>query len=311
MSKIILTGGAGFIGSCLARELISQGHNVSIVDDLSTGKKENVPEGCLFFQNDICDIKSLEQIFAVVKPEIVFHVAAKPRVQFSIQYPQLTNESNITGTLNMLVAAKKYNVKRFIYSSSSSIYGDQDTLPFVETMRPNPMSPYALQKYVGECYCNLYNKIYGLETVNLRYFNVYGPGMDPGGSCACAIAKFIIQSKNSEPFTVWGDGRQRRSNCFISDVVRANILAAFSDDKNIIGKAFNIGSETNQSVIEIIEMIKKLAKKNLTEIHLPPVIEPRETLANTELAKQLLNWQPEVLFEDGLKRTYDYFVKEK
>ena len=311
MSKIILTGGAGFIGSCLARELISQGHNVSIVDDLSTGKKENVPEGCLFFQNDICDIKSLEQIFAVVKPEIVFHVAAKPRVQFSIQYPQLTNESNITGTLNMLVAAKKYNVKRFIYSSSSSIYGDQDTLPFVETMRPNPMSPYALQKYVGECYCNLYNKIYGLETVNLRYFNVYGPGMDPGGSYACAIAKFIIQSKNSEPFTVWGDGRQRRSNCFISDVVRANILAAFSDDKNIIGKAFNIGSETNQSVIEIIEMIKKLAKKNLTEIHLPPVIEPRETLANTELAKQLLNWQPEVLFEDGLKRTYDYFVKEK
>ena len=316
MSKTILvTGGLGFIGSNLVERLFGLGHSILVIDDLSSGKIFNLSERILdnihFYKDSICNVNKLDEIFSKYRPEIVYHIAAKPRVQFSIKYPQLTNDSNINGTLNVLVAAQKYGVKRVVYSASSSAYGDQPTMPLVETMNPNPMSPYALQKYVGECYCNLYYKIHGLETISLRYFNVYGPKQDPEGAYACAIAKFILQSKSADAFTIWGDGCQRRDFNYMSDVVDANLLAGFSDNKEILGKVFNIGSGRNTSVNELVDMIRKLSGRNIPSIHSPPVFEPKETLADITLSKELLKWSPRTTFEQGLEMTYNYFCPEK
>ena len=229
-----------------------------------------------------------------------------PRVQYSIQHPIETNNVNVNGTINLLKNCKDFKVKRFIYSSSSSVYGNQKILPLSEYMTPNPMSPYALQKFIGEYYCKLFNDLYDLDTISLRYFNVFGPRQNPEGDYACLIPKFIkLISENFRP-KINGDGKQTRDFTFVSDVVEANVLAM--NLKNYILGNFNIGNGKNISVNEVTQNILKLSNKKTEPIYGPAVIEPRNTLADISKAKEEFGWSPKTSFEEGLRETYQYFV---
>ena len=308
----LVTGGAGFIGSHMVDRLVADGHGVIIVDDFSTGREENIAKYSGKGQVNVCRQSicgSLDNIFQQQKIDAVFHLAALPRVQFSIRNPQATHEANVNGTLNLLEACRKFGVKRFVFSSSSSVYGDQDTLPLTETMTPNPMSPYALHKLIGEYYCRLYHQLYGLETVSLRYFNVYGARQNPDGDYACLIPKFIFLIAQGETPTINGDGQQTRDFTYVSDVVEANVLAATTAKANCFGEAFNIGAGSGLSVNEVTDTIAKLIGKNITPKHGPAVIEPKHTTADIKKSGGSLRWKPGVEFLVGLKTTYEYFQK--
>ncbi|OHA06852.1 MAG: hypothetical protein A2934_00630, partial [Candidatus Sungbacteria bacterium RIFCSPLOWO2_01_FULL_47_10] len=244
-TKIIVTGGAGFIGSTLVDELIAGGSSdVHVIDNLVAGKRENIHPKANFHELDIRDFDAIAPVFAGAR--FVFHLAALPRVQPSILDPRTTHDVNVTGTLNVLVAARDAKVKRVIYAASSSTYGDQDELPLREGMDARPKSPYALQKYEGELSCRLFSEIYGLETVSLRYFNVYGPRASSGGAYALVISIFLNQRKNGEPMTIVPDGKQSRDFTHVRDIVRANILAAESS-KVGRGEVINIGGGKNHT----------------------------------------------------------------
>jgi nucleoside-diphosphate-sugar epimerase len=295
----VVTGGAGFIGSHLATALLEQGYRVSVVDNLSGGKREKVPAGADFFKQDVTDTEALMKVMEGAM--YVFHMAALPRVQYSIEYPVETTRANVEGTVSVLRAAQKAGVQRVVYSASSSAYGDQDVMPLTEDMPANPKSPYALQKYIGELYCRLFSEVYGLETVALRYFNVYGPGADPEGAYALVIAKFLKQRSLGMAMTITGDGLQTRDFTHVQDVVRANILAATSP-KVGRGEVINIGAGHNASVARVAELIGGPID------YIPARLEPHDTLADTTLAKTLLDWTPSVSLEEGiaeLKRDWD------
>lgn len=278
MTKAVVTGGAGFIGAHICRTL--QEHGVEVVNiDLESG-------------GDVRDVASLKRHF--VGAQWVFHLAALPRVQYSLEHPLETNETNVSGLLNVLVAAKESQIKKVVYSSSSSVYGDQDKMPLREDMPPRPKSPYALQKYVGELYCKLFSDVYGLPTVSLRYFNVYGPGGDPNGPYALAIPKFLEQRKTGGPMIIFGDGEQTRDFTHVRDVVRANLLAAESQDVGR-GEVINIGAGKNASVNKVAKLIG-----GPTE-HVATRLEPHDTLADNSLAKKLLGWEPSVSLEEGIE----------
>lgn len=287
----LVTGGAGFIGSNLVDALVGRGDRVRVIDNLSNGKKENVNPKAELIVEDICNFKKIAPYFKNI--DVVFHLAALPRVQFSIKYPKETNDTNINGTLNVLLAARDAGVKRVVYSSSSSVYGDNLNLPLKEEYKPTPMSPYGLQKLVGEEYNRIFPIFYNLETVSLRYFNVYGPRMNEEGAYTTVIAIFLRQKKNGEPFTITGDGTQTRDFTHVRDVVRANILAATSD-KVGKGEVINIGAGRNFSVNQIAEMIGG------PTVHIEPRIEPHDTLADNSLAKKLLGWEPREKIEEGI-----------
>ena len=289
--KVVVTGGAGFIGSHLADTLLLRGYEVHIIDNLSGGKKENLNPKAIFHHADIRDLEAIKPIIKGARS--VFHTAALPRVQYSIEHPVETNEANVTGTLNLLIAAREGGVKRVIYSASSSAYGDQKELPLREDMTVSPKSPYGLQKYVGELYCRVWSAVHGLETVSLRYFNVYGPRLNPDGAYALAIGKFLRQRKEGKPLTIWGDGTQTRDFTHVRDVVRANLLAAESK-KVGKGEVMNIGAGRNFSVNQLAELIGGEV------LHEPPRVEPHDTLADNSLAKKLLGWKPEVSLEEGI-----------
>jgi len=225
MAKYLVTGGAGFIGSHLVDRLLKDGHEAVVIDDFSLGKKENLSARprLKIYKKSICE--KLDLIFKQHRFDAVFHLAALPRVQFSIAHPRQSHEANVNGTLNLLIAARDRGVKRFIYSSSSSVYGNQTILPLVETMTPNPMSPYAFQKLAGEHYCRLFAELYGLETVSLRYFNVYGPRQNPDGAYAGQIPKFFSKLLAGETPVINGDGKQTRDNTYVDDVVEANLAS--------------------------------------------------------------------------------------
>ncbi len=290
----IVTGGAGFIGSHLVRSLSDEGYIVHVIDNLVSGKKEAVDKRATLHIADIADFDGLKKVFAGI-PEVdfVFHLACRPRVQFSIDFPRETNDVNITGTLNVLVVARDAKAKRVIYSASSSAYGDQPVLPLVETMPTAPQSPYGLQKYVGELYAKMFTTVYGLPTVSLRYFNVYGPGQDPNGSYAQAIPKFLDQKRRNVPITITGDGDQRRDCTHVSDVVRANMLAAISQNVGK-GEAINIGGGKDYSMNEVAKLIGGPVQ------YIPARLEPRNTRAGVALAKKLLGWEPRVSLEQGI-----------
>ncbi len=300
MATFIVTGGAGFIGSYITKALIDRGDTVHIIDNLSTGKKENIHPKAEFIK---ADIRNLEEIRPAFKEAAgVFHVAALPRVQVSIQNPVETNDTNITGTLNVILAAKDAKVKRLVYSASSSAYGDPTSLPLREDMKPNPKSPYGLQKYVGEEYTKLASMFWGIETVSLRYFNVYGPKMATEGAYVTVIAIFNRQKINGEKLTITGDGTQTRDFTYIDDVVRANLLAMESE-KVGQGEVINVGNGDNHSVNEVAEIIGGDIK------HIEPRVEPHDTLADHSKAKELLNWQPQVSFAEGMKRTNAWYAE--
>ncbi len=294
MKKVIVTGGAGFLGSTLVPELLKAGYEVHVIDNLSAGKKERVPKEATLYEVDIREEEALDKAFASVG-EIygVFHLAALPRVQFSIDHPKEAHSVNIDGLINVFNAAAKYKARRLVYSASSSAYGNQEHLPLHEGLVPSPMSPYAAQKYYGEIMARNYSLHYGLPSVCLRYFNLFGPNYDPKGAYPQAIGLFLYQKSQGNPLTVTGDGLQTRDCVYVTDVARANILALESD-KVGKGEVMNIGSGMNPSILDIAHEIGGEI------VHIPPRIEPRNTKADISRAKELLGWEPQVNFKEGI-----------
>ena len=285
MRKVVVTGGAGFIGSNLVDELINNGLEVIVIDNLSTGKKENLNTGATFFQHDLSciNIDDLVDIFESV--DVVFHLAALARVQPSIEDPLPYHEANVTATLNILYASTKANVKRVVYSASSSCYGNATKVPQNEKDETNPLSPYGLQKYIGEQYCRMFSEVYKLDTVSLRYFNVYGERMSLSGAYCLVTGIFARQMQNNQSLTITNDGNQRRDFTYVGDVVSANMLAS-RYEKKLNGEVFNIGNGKNFSINEVAEMFggqKMYGEKRL---------EPFETLADNRKAKNILKWSP-------------------
>ncbi len=299
--KYVVTGGAGFIGSHIVDALIERGDEVHVVDNFLTGKEEHVNAKAIVHRVDIRDFSDLEQIFSGAYG--IFHTAAQPRMQYSIEQPKLTNDINITGTLNVLLAARNAGVRRVVYSASSSAYGTTHPLPFHEDMEARPIIPYAIQKRVGEQYCRMASVFYGLETVSLRYFNVYGPRqtMESDGPYATVIGIFFEQKKNNKPLGVVPDGRQRRDFTHVADVVRANLLAMDSE-KVGKGEIINIGTGKNHSVIEAAELIG--GPWEFVEARRE---EARETLADNARARALLDWEPLISFEDGIRELKKFY----
>ncbi len=298
LKRYLVIGGAGFIGSHIIDRLVKSMHQVIVLDNLSTGTKENINPLAKFIKADIRNLKQITPYFKNI--DGVFLLAALPRVQYSIKYPLKTNRNNIEGILNVLIASQKAGVKRVVYSSSSSIYGNPKKLPVKEDSKPNPLSPYGLQKYAGEEYCKLFYLIHKLETVSLRYFNAYGIRASRKGAYPLVMMIFMKQLKKNQPLTITGDGNQTRDFTHVYDIARANILA-MNSDKVGHGEAINIGAGKNYS----INKIAKMFSDNIE--HIAPVIEPHDTLANNSLAKRLLNWSPKIKLEDGIKELKKYY----
>lgn len=289
--KVVVTGGAGFIGSHIVDAALERGWDVHIIDNMSGGKEERINKNAHFHKLDIRDLKDIQPI--IDDAIYVFHTAAIPRVPYSIENPIETHEHNVTGTLNVLVASHKGGVKKVIYSASSSVYGDQDVMPLVETMPTDPKSPYGVQKLIGEQECAAWSTVYGLPTVNLRYFNVYGPRLDPEGAYALVIGKFLKQRSEGRPLTITGDGTQTRDFIHVYDVVEANMLAA--ENENIVkGEVFNIGFGKQTSIHDLAELIGG----EITYVE--SRLEPHDTKADNRKAKRFLKWEPKVSLEDGI-----------
>ena len=285
MKKAVVIGGAGFIGSNLVDRLIDEGIEVIVIDNLSTGKKENINPKAKFIACDIAQTKMDFLIKQIEGVDVLFHLAALARVQPSIDDPIPFNEVNINGTLNVLFAAYKAGVKKVVYSASSSAYGDAEKMPQLETDPTHPLSPYGLQKYVGEQYCKMFSQVYGLDTVSLRYFNVYGERMLLEGAYCLVLGIFARQMLEGKPLTINNDGEQRRDFTYVGDVVNANILAAHHKDK-LNGDVINIGNGDNYSVNEVVKMYGGQSTAG------QKVLEPFETLADITKAKKVLGWEP-------------------
>lgn len=289
--KMVVTGGAGFIGSNLVAALVKAGHEVHIIDRDPSFRRATLPKEAVLHEKDVRNTDEIQEIFQGA--DVVFHTAAVPRVPYSVEHPVETTDENITGTVSVLTAAARAKVRRVVYSASGSAYGEQKDLPLVETMPANPVNPYGLQKYVGELFAKMWPALYGLQTVSLRYFNVYGPGLDPNGPYALAIGRFLMARKNGEPITIYGDGTITRDFTHVRDVVAANILAAESD-KVGKGEVINIGAGRNVSIQSLAEMFGGPI------VYGPPRIEAHDSLADNRKAKEMLGWAPHVVLEDGI-----------
>lgn len=301
MKKAVVTGGAGFIGSHLAEELARRGYKVIILDDLSTGKKENI-EGLIgdkvdFVQGSVVDLPLLQELFR--KIDFVFHLAAIPSVPRSLDNPLASHSVNITGTLNVLIAARDKKVEKVVYASSSSVYGNTPLLPKREDITPNPQSPYAVTKVSGEYYCKAFQTVYGLDSVCLRYFNVYGPRQDPHSEYAAIIPRFISRVLEGCPPIIFGDGEQTRDFTFVRDAVEANILAAESDATGV----FNIGTGERISINDLVKLITRLLASSAKPVYQEPRHgDIRHSLADISRAKQI-GYNPKYSLEEGLKET--------
>lgn len=308
----LVTGGAGFIGSHIAAALIDRGARVRIIDDLSTGHRENVAEigGDIdFIQASLTDPKALSH--ALQNVELVFHEAAIPSVPRSVSEPAETHEASVNATFSLLLAAREHKVRRLVYAASSSAYGDQPELPKREDMRPDPLSPYAVAKLVGEYYCQVFSRVYGLETVSLRYFNVFGPRQDPGSQYSGVISRFIDALLNGEQPMIYGDGEQSRDFTYISNVVDANLKAA--ESATAVGEVINIANGQRVTINQVFEMVKKLiGKTNLQAHYAPPRTgDVRDSLADLSLARTLLAYEPRVQLEEGLRSTIDWWTSSR
>jgi UDP-glucose 4-epimerase len=287
----LITGGAGFIGTNLAERLVREGKRVIVVDDLSGGKATRLPWQAEFHRLDICNTEALTGIMRGV--EVVVHLAALPRVQFSIEHPFAAERVNVTGTLSVLESARAAGVRRIVYAASSSAYGDQTVMPLKETMPSMPKSPYGLQKYHGEVMMKLWHEIHRLETVSLRFFNVYGPHLDPDGAYALVIGRFLKQRKEGLPLTITGDGEQSRDFTHVFDTVEG-IVRACESDRVGHGEVFNVGAGRNVTVNDIARLIGGHIQ------YVAPRIEPKHTQADNSYIRLTLGWQPTIPIEEGI-----------
>ncbi|HEX30464.1 TPA: SDR family oxidoreductase [Candidatus Poribacteria bacterium] len=307
--RFLITGGAGFIGSNIVHTLVRKGEGVRVLDNLSTGNLDNLRDilgEIELIEGDIRDINTVGE--AVKGVEVILHQAALPSVARSVENPIDTNDVNIRGTLNLLIAARDAGVKRVVYASSSSIYGDTPTLPKREDMPPNPISPYALTKYVGERYCQIFTWIYGLETVSLRYFNVFGPRQNPHSQYAAVIPIFIRAYLTDTPPTIFGDGEQSRDFTYIENVVQANLLAA--EAEGVAGEVFNIACGSRTTVNELARIIAEIVGSDVKPVHGPPRPgDVRHSQADISKAKRMLGYEPSVSLIEGLKRTVEWYRK--
>lgn len=313
MANVLVTGGAGFIGSNLTEELLKRGHVVRVLDDFSTGKRENLIFDVKYpslkvIEGDIRDLLTCQK--AVEGMEYVFHQGALPSVQRSVEDPETSNAVNVGGTLNILLAARGKGVKRVIYASSSSVYGDTPTLPKHEEMATNPLSPYALQKYVGEHYCRLFYQLYGLETISLRYFNIFGPKQDPNSLYSAVIPKFIDALVQERPPVIFGDGEQSRDFTYIENVVQANLLAMSAE--HLHGEAINIACGKRISLNQLLNVLEEILGSKISPLYQESRKgDVKHSLADIRKGKEIVGYEPTVGVEIGLKKTADFFSKAR
>jgi UDP-glucose 4-epimerase len=309
MANYLVTGGAGFIGSHIVETLLQGGKQVRVLDNLSTGRWENITpflDQVDFIEGDLRDEETVRR--AAEGIDYVLHQAAIPSVVRSVEDPISTETANVVGTLNLLLAARDAGVRRVVFASSSAIYGDSPTLPKVETMPPTPKSPYAISKLAGEYHCQVFTKLHGLETVSLRYFNVFGPRQDPSSEYSAVIPKFITAMLHGEPPTIYGDGTQSRDFTHVSNVVTTNLLAATAPD--MVGHAFNVAVGSRYTLLESVAMLNQILGT-----HIEPIFAParpgdaKHSQADISLIRQC-GYQVQLDFRAGLQKTLDWYAAE-
>lgn len=307
---VLVTGGAGFIGSALVRASLERGEEVRVLDDLSTGKRSNL-EGLAreieFVEGDIRNLDLLRRVSKGV--DVVFHQGALGSVARSVDDPLTSHEVNATGTLNVLVAARDCGVRRVVFASSSSVYGSNPNLPKQEDMVPMPISPYAVSKMTGEYYCRQFHGLYGLAAISLRYFNVFGPRQDPESVYAAVIPRFIKALHTGKRPVIYGDGKQTRDFTYIDNVVQANLKAAYTE--GLTGEYFNVAVHQRISLLDLLEELGKISGRTAEpEFHPARAGDVRDSLASIEKAQKLLGYKPTVELADGLRKTYEWFTQQ-
>lgn len=312
MVNILLTGGAGFIGSHIATYLVTNNYNVRVLDNLSTGNKKNIEHLFKYtnFEFMYGDISNMESVRKACKGiDLICNQAAIGSVPRSVDDPLTSHNNNVNGFLNVLLVAREYGIKRIVYASSSSVYGDNETLPKKEENIGNQLSPYAITKYIDELYANLFSKLYGLECIGMRYFNVFGPRQDPNGQYAAVIPKFItLLNENKSPI-INGDGSYSRDFTYVDNVVKANYLALFTENKECYGTVFNIGAGGRITVLEMYNKIKQCMNKNIEPIFGENRVgDIHHSNANIDKAQKLLGYNPEISFEQGIEKTINAYL---
>lgn len=300
MQSIIVTGGAGFIGSHLVDRLVGEGNDVTVIDNLSTGKKGNLNPKAKFIEMDIRSSR-LGEVFLQEHPDRIFHLAAVPRVPISVKDPVGTSDVNITGTINVFTAAKDAGAKRVVFASSSSVYGNQKKFPLKEDMAPNPLSPYGLQKLVGEQFAKLFSTLYTLPVISLRFFNVYGPRIDFDSDYSLVLGKFLKQQSQAKPLTIYGDGEQTRAFCYVDDVVEAIVKAGVRENLTG-GEIMNVGALQSHSVNQLAKLVG--GEVVYMDARLGDV---RHTQADLKKARELLDWEPHTILKAGITRVREWF----
>ncbi|RLC55839.1 MAG: LPS biosynthesis protein WbpP [Chloroflexota bacterium] len=309
MPFYLVTGGAGFIGSHIVAELVRRGERVRVFDNFSTGQEANlapVRQAIELIRGDLRDLAAVRR--AVSGVDYVLHQGALASVARSVDDPLASDTCNVVGTLNLLIAARDAGVRRVVYASSSSVYGDSPTLPKREDMKPAPKSPYAVSKLAGEHYCRAFTEVYGLETVSLRYFNVFGPRQDPTSQYAAVIPIFITALLRGKPPTVHGDGRQSRDFTYVTNNVQANLLAATAP--GVAGQVFNVACGKRYTLLELLAILRDILSTDVTPVHTAPRPgDVRHSLADISKAQQALGYRVEVPFEEGLRRTVAWYIQ--
>jgi len=312
-SSYLITGGAGFIGSSIARALLARGDKVRVLDNFFSGKRENLADiagDIELIEGDIRDQATTARACAGV--EVVFHEAAIPSVPRSLADPMSSNDANVTGTLNVLHEAKKAGVRRVVYAASSSAYGDTPTLPKIETMRPMPLSPYAVGKLAGEHYCAVFAGAYGLETVALRYFNVFGARQDPKSEYAAVIPRFVTAGLAGQGVTIFGDGTQSRDFCYIDNTVEANLAAASAPAAGASGRVFNIACGAATTLNDVVRLISEKLKRDIPVTYAPGRVgDVKHSLADIAAARAGLGYKGAISFEEGLQRTIAWYAERR
>ncbi|MGB7845860.1 MAG: SDR family oxidoreductase [Candidatus Acidiferrum sp.] len=305
--RYLVTGGAGFIGSNTVDELVRRGHSVVVMDDLSAGKEENLADvrsKITFLKSSVTELEAVQK--AMHQAEYVIHLAARTSVPRSVKDPLETNRINVEGTLNVLVAARDNKVKRVVFAASSSAYGETPTLPKIETMQPEPISPYGVSKYVGELYAQAFGRCYGLENVCVRYFNIFGPRQDPDSPYSGVLSRFATAFLTEEQPVIYGDGEQTRDFTYVDNAVEANLLAC--EAPRASGGVFNIGTGDRISLNQVLEYLRRISGKRLGAKYEPPRDgDIRDSQADISKAREYLGYEPTVRFEKGLEKTFEWY----